>query len=147
MQQKRKRQRRQKRQQRRQKKKKQRRQQQKQQRRQKRLQYLQFYVYEITGNEFSVFTLLDHGSINLIYKKRSLGVHCIETDRELFKVNRTGTTIVPATRLSFGEIVLSDDWSFIDGQQLTRDDYIQLTKDYKLNIQDMMAGTGGLGSV
>jgi len=68
----------------------------------------------------------------------------------MFKVGRDGTTILPAGKTSApanSEIVLSYDYTYIDGQSLSAEDIAQLTDVYKLNIRDIMNGTGGLGSI
>ena len=104
-------------------------------------------VYQITGNELTGYNLTNLGRITHIYEKKSVRgfqwVNCIETDLGLFKVNRSGSSIVPvsnSTQLG-GEIVLSYDSTFINDQEVCGDDYIQLTDVYKLNIQDIMAET------
>ena len=96
------------------------------------------YVYEIIGETETGFSVLRHGPIIETYEKKRLGVHCLETEREMFKVNRTGTHIVPTLRAMYGEIVLSYDCTFHEGQKLSDEDYVQLTDVYKLNIQEIM---------
>lgn len=104
------------------------------------------YVYGLL-QESDGHTLEDLGHIIQIYQDKRRGVYCIETQHEFFKVDRSGKKIIPATRDTFAEIVLSYDYTFINGQPVTGDDYVQLTDVYKLNIQDIMRGTGGLGSI
>ena len=105
------------------------------------------YVYCVTGEESTGYTLEDLGQLTEVHVKKAKGVHCIETEHHMFKVGRNGTGIVPATSQANGEIVLSYDFTFIDGQPLSSEDIAQLTDVYKLNIRDIMMGTGGLGSI
>lgn len=93
-------------------------------------------VYEIAGQEPIGFTLLYHGPIVEVFQKKRYGVHCIETENEFFKVSRDGNIIVPVLRPSIGKIVLSYDSSFYNGD-ITYDNYIELTQEYNLNIQDI----------
>lgn len=83
--------------------------------------------------EWSVRNL---GQIVQIYKKVGRGVHCVETELEFFKVDRPGN-IIPANRQALGEVVLSYDSTFTDGQSISAEDYILLTDCYKLNIKDI----------
>ena len=85
------------------------------------------------GEEWSIRNL---GQIVEIYKKVGRGVHCFETELEFFKVDRPGN-IIPANRQALGEIVLSYDSTFTNGQSISEDDYIQLTDCYKLNIKEI----------
>ena len=105
------------------------------------------YVYGVNGEESTGYTLEDFGQLTEVYVKKGKGVHCIETEHHMFKVGRNGTTIVPAAGPTNSEIVLSYDYTYIDGQSLSAGDIAQLTDVYKLNIRDIMDGTGGLGSI
>ena len=105
------------------------------------------YVYGIIGEDSTGCTLEDLGQLTEVYIKKGKGVHCIETEHHMFKVGRNGTTIAPAAGPSNSEIVLSYDFTYIDGQSLSAEDIAQLTDVYKLNIRDIMNGTGGLGSI
>ena len=105
------------------------------------------YVYGVIGKESTGYTLEDLGQLTEVHIKKGKGVHCIETQHHMFKVGRSGTAIAPAAGPSNSEIVLSYDFTYIDGQSLTAADIAQLTDVYKLNIRDIMNGTGGLGSI
>ena len=105
------------------------------------------YVYGVIGEESTGYTLEDLGQLTEVYVNKAKGVHCIETERHMFKVGRDGIAIVPVVGPADSEIVLSYDYSYIDGQSLSAADIAQLTDVYKLNIRDIMNGTGGLGSI
>ena len=105
------------------------------------------YVYGVIGEESTGYTLEDLGHLTELHINKPKGVHCIETEHHMFKVGRNGTLIVPASGPSNSEIVLSYDFTYIDGQSLSAADIAQLTDVYKLNIRDIMDGTGGLGSI
>jgi hypothetical protein len=98
-------------------------------------------VYEITPKESTGFIIQKKGLITDIYEKINKGIICIETNEELFKVNRSGSTIVPVLPGYRGNIVLSYDSSFIDGQNLKLQEYLNLTNKDKLNIQNIRKQT------
>lgn len=95
------------------------------------------YAYEIYGQADTGYSLLAHGPLNQIYEKDRKGVYCVETEHEFFKVDRSGKIIVPANRSMYGKIVLSYDFTFYEGQEISDEDYVQLTDVYNLNIQEI----------